>query len=363
MRSRAARAARIAAPLLLFALGAVRCGGPAASSVPTTPLAATPTGYVTYRLAGGDLYRLEARRGARPTDVSTALDALSPAAPDEWLNTSANGRWLLTSTERFGCGGWACLARVSGTLRSGAAIRAPRGALHADAFGAISSDGRTVVYPQGGGRHIRDLWVTRLVAGSWTAPRVITDASRHPYNMQPAISADGRRVKFDCGPGVPEIAGTSICEVSSSGGPVTVVIAPTDGPGGSLHNLVHHPAFAPGGGTVFEADWHGEQIWRVALSSRRPVLVSRVHNDNSPCVLADGRIVSIDFDRPGNRRAVGELRVADPHTGRGAEILTGHNVADIGIGCGGGASAVAAPAAPRRRSHGSIPSRTAAPTS
>ncbi len=83
------------------------------------------------------------------------------------------------------------------------AIRASGSPLHADAFGAISSDGRTVVYPQGGGPHVRDLWVTRLIAGRWTAPALITSASPQRYNMQPAISGDGRRVLFDCGPGVP----------------------------------------------------------------------------------------------------------------------------------------------------------------
>ena len=295
--------------------------------------------FVTYRLTGGHIYELAARSGARPLDVTAALDQLSPRERDEWLNTSPNGRWLLASTERFGCGGWACLVRVDATLHSGASIRVPGGAVHADAFGAISSNGRTVVYPQGGGPHVRDLWVTRLVGDRWTAPALLTAASSRAYNMQPAISADGQSVLFDCGPGVPEIAGTAICSVSTEGGPVTIVIAPGDGPGGTAHHLVHHAAFAPVGGTVFEADWHGEQIWRLARGSRRPVLVSRVNDDNSPCVLPDGRIASIYFDRPGNRGGVGELRIADPNGRHGAEILTGHDVADIGIGCGGAPSA------------------------
>ena len=156
--------------------------------------------------------------------------------------------------------------------------------------GAISSDGRTVVYPQGGGRHVRDLWATRLIAGRWTAPALITSASPQRYNMQPAISGDGRRVLFDCGPGVPEIAGTAICSVSTWGGPVTLVIGPRDGPEGTAQNLVHHAAFGSDGAVVFEADWRGEQIWRLAPGSRRPLLVSRVHDDNSPCV-PDGKIV------------------------------------------------------------------------
>ena len=193
------------------------------------------------------------------------------------------------------------------------------------------------MYPQGGGPHVRDLWVTRLIAGRWTAPALITSASTQRYNMQPTISGDGRRVLFDCGPGVPEIAGTAICSVSTAGGPVTLVIGPRDGPEGTAQNLVHHAAFGSDGAVVFEADWRGEQIWRLAPGSRRPLLVSRVHDDNSPCVLPDGRIASIYFDRPGNRGGIGELRIADPDGGHGTEILTGRDVADIGIGCGGDA--------------------------
>jgi hypothetical protein len=291
-------------------------------------------GFVTYRLLGGDLYRLDARAGAQPVDVSEALARLSGGGADEWLNTTPNGAWLLTSTERFGCGGWACLARVSGSLASGAALHTPAGVIHADGFGAISSDGRTVVFGAGGGAHTRDLWVSRLGSGGWTTPTAITGSSRYRYNTQPAISADGRRVLFDCGPGPAEEPGTAFCEVPVDGGRASVVMAPTGGPGGSLRHEVHHPDFAPNGDLVFEADWRGEQVWRLPRGSRTPVLVSRVHNDNSPCVLPDGRIASLYLDRPGNARGLHEIRVADANGSHGREILTGRDVLDIGIGCG-----------------------------
>jgi hypothetical protein len=359
--ARGPRLAALAAVGLLVVLGAgSRCAG-----VTTGPAARSarpsPEGFVTYRLANGHVYELPASTGASAVDVSAALNRLPPGARDEWLNTSPNGQWLLMSTERFGCGGWACLARLGASLRTGAVIRASGSALHADAFGAVSSDGRTVVYPQGGGPHVRDLWVTRLIAGRWTAPALLTGASPQRYNMQPAISGDGRRVLFDCGPGVPEIAGTAICSVSTSGGPVTQVIGPTDGPGGTAHNLVHHAAFGSDGAVVFEADWRGEQIWRLAPGSRRPLLVSRVHDDNSPCVLPDGRIASIYFDRPGNRSGIGELRIADPYGGHGTEVLSGRDVADIGIGCGGDRPPLAPRATPAGRTRPMSTASIAAP--
>jgi hypothetical protein len=297
--------------------------------------------FVTYRLLDGDIYKLEALTGGQPLDVSAALNRLSHGGGDQWLNTSPNGRWLLTSTERFGCRGWACLARVDGSISAGGALRTAAGVIHADGFSAISSDGRTVVFPQGGGPHTRDLWMTHLAARRWSSPRVITGTSRDAYNTQPAISADGREVLFDCGPGLAGDPGTTICEVSTSGGAVTKAVAPSDGPGGSARNEVHHADFAPGGGIVFEADWRGEQIWRTTLGSRRPLLVSRVHDDNSPCVLPDGRIVSLYLDRPGNANGVHEVRVANADGSHGREILIDRDVLDVGIGCGGGVADVA----------------------
>jgi hypothetical protein len=321
---------------VLLGVTTAQCADSAAPLTHSSPQAFAPSsqGFVTYRLMGGDIYKLDARPAARPVDVSVALDRLAPRALDEWLSTSPDGRWFLTSTERFGCGGWACLARVSASLRSGGALKAPGGVLHADGFGAISSDGRLVVYPQGGGAHTRDLWVTRLRSGHWTSPKIITAASPYEHNTQPAISADGRQVLFDCGPGLAGDPGTAVCSVSDSGGAVTVVMAPDRGPGGTARNEVHHPDFAPGGDVIFEADWRGEQIWRLPHGSSHAVLVSRVHNDNSPCALPDGRIASLYLDRPGNRDGLHEIRVANERGGHGTEILTGRDVLDIGIGCG-----------------------------
>lgn len=292
------------------------------------PSARAATAVISYRLNGGDIYELPARSGAQPRDISTALDRLSARATDDWLNVSPNGAWLLTSTERFGCRGWSCLARVNGSVTKGAALSAPSGLIHPDGFGAISADGRTVVFPQGGGAHTRDLWVTHLRGNRWTNPQAITNASPQDHNAQPAISADGTHVLFDCSTGEPGTSGSEVCEVGIGGGPVTVLV-----PTGS-NNEAHHAAFAPGGGIVFEADWRGEQIWKLPAGARRPVLLSRVHDDNSPCVLPDGRIVSLYLDRPGNRNGVHEIRVADRNGAHGGEILTGRDVLDVGIGCG-----------------------------
>ncbi len=133
------------------------------------PAAAASAGFVTYRL-GDDVYRLDARPHATPVDISAALDKLSPRATDEWLNTSPNGRYLLISTQRFGCGDEACLVRVDGSVGHAEPVGAGRVRLYSDGFSAISSDGDAVVYPQGGGVHTRDLWMTQRGAGGWSKP-------------------------------------------------------------------------------------------------------------------------------------------------------------------------------------------------
>ena len=292
---------------------------------------AAPRGSVTYRQLDGDVFRLAAHAGARPLDVSSALDRLSPRRTDEWLNTSPNGRWLLTSTERFGCGGFACLVRVSASLSRAEPLRA----LHSDGFGAISSDGALVVYPAGDGPHTRDLWAVRRRRGRWTRPFVLTRASGWRFHGQPATSSDGRRVVMDCGNRPVGEPGTALCIVSSAGGPVRTVVTPTQGPGGTGDNEVHHADFGPGGELVFEADWGGERIWRLPAGRRRPVRLSRVGNDNSPCVLPDGRVVSLWLGRRGNPSGNHEIRVADGSGSHAAMLLTGINVLDAGIGCGG----------------------------
>jgi hypothetical protein len=65
------------------------------------------------------------------------------------------------------------------------------------------------------------------------------------------------------------------------------------------------------------------------------VLVSWVTNDNSPCVLPDGRIVSLWLGRPGNRNGVHELKVMNEDGSRARMLLENVDVDDIGTGCGG----------------------------
>jgi hypothetical protein len=152
-------------------------------------------------LPGGDIFRIAAQRGAVPEDLTTKLNALSRGSVDENVNTSANGQWLVLSTDRFGIAsdGYAGLAVVRGDLSAGQAIKVHGAYVHSEGLNAISSDGNVVVFSTGGGPHTRDLWAVTQVNGAWTGPLLLTAASPYAYNAQPALAPDGTHVLFDGG--------------------------------------------------------------------------------------------------------------------------------------------------------------------
>src|SRR5207302_703905 len=105
---------------------------------------------------------------------------------------------------------------------------------------------------------------------TWGPEIVLTSSSPYPYAHDPSFSPDGARVAFDCGPSPYQDPATSICEASVDGSSFRIAVKYTDGPvaadGGGSDWLCHHPAYAPDGSIVFEADWgrageHDEAIW------------------------------------------------------------------------------------------------------
>src|SRR4029079_11622442 len=87
---------------------------------------------------------------------------------------------------------------------------------HANGHAAIASGGDVVVF-QAAGTHGSDLFAVTRASGAWREPRELTTASSHPYHLMPAISDDGARVIFDCGPEPYGQAGTGLCEVAIDG--------------------------------------------------------------------------------------------------------------------------------------------------
>ncbi|MCP4419712.1 MAG: hypothetical protein GY805_24130, partial [Chloroflexi bacterium] len=90
----------------------------------------------------------------------------------------------------------------------------------------------------------------------------------------------------------------------------------------------------PDGSIIFEADWNGEQIWRLPAGSNAPVRVTDAFgNDNSPCVLPDGRIASLWLDRPDGNGGH-ELKIMTADGNDYFLALMDLDVFDLGLGCG-----------------------------
>ena len=300
-------------------------------------------GHVVYRV-NNRVYRMEARPGAKPQDITKALDRLG-AGQDGFITTSSDGEWMLVQTSRFGCGEEMCMVLVNRTVCEAQAVIADGLVIRPQSTAALASGGRTIVFPSSEGPHESDLYAVTKVGDAWSAPVLLTQASRSPYNAQPSISADGLHVIFDCGRESGSGEGTSICEVGIDGTGLIERVPSKAGPGGRSAN--HHASYAPDGSIVFEATWNAgaEQVWR-ASPGKAPELVNgdivdtnptvyRFTDDNSPCVLPDGRVLSLWLGRPAAPgKTVGhELKSMDDHGGSARMVLGNVDVADIGMSC------------------------------
>jgi hypothetical protein len=289
------------------------------------------SGRITYTLAGR-VYRIEATAGAAPEDVSAALESFAPGGGDEMLNSSPDGQWLILHTERFDpqCVGWACLAVVGGDLTTGDILRAPGGMpVRGEGFAAVDNSGTLVVFSAGDGPHVRDLWAVRKLTEGWSDPVLLTGASPYDWNVVPALDETGAHLLFECGD--EPYVGHSSCEVGTDGSGFRVVVAaqaPLD--------ATRTPDYAPDGSVVLEVETatEGERIERLTSGAGAPVPVApSMTNDNSPCVLPDGRIASLWLDRPGGD-GMHELKVMSADGSNYYMLLQGVDVADVGLGCG-----------------------------
>ena len=124
--------------------------------------------------------------------------------------------------------------------------------------------------------------------------------------------------------------------MNTDGSGFRVVLTPADAPAGfPTTGTLHHPDYAPDGSILFESDWEGEQIWRLPLGASEPVRVTdEFGNDNSPCVLPDGRIASLWLERP-NSASLHELKVIAADGSSFVMLLLDVDVVDAGIGCSG----------------------------
>ncbi|HQY62661.1 MAG: hypothetical protein IPQ09_22355 [Myxococcales bacterium] len=288
------------------------------------------TGRILYRYAGYKL--IEARAGAAPFDVGSKLATVSPGS-DSRMNMGADGSFV-SETTRFGCS-TPCLAIFSPTLSSGEKVL-PGGAAVRDMRGVTPAvaGGGTIIVHGGRGTHNTDLYVTRKAGGAWSASTLLTAASTFANNFKPQISPDGLKVVFDCGSDPYGSSGTSICEVNLDAGATGFrkVIGPEGGPGGGRNT--HSPSYDRDGSIVFEGEWTREQVWRIRGTGAPTRVNGTYGNDNTPCLLPNGKVASLWLDRSGNPSGVHELKLMNGDGSGMVMLVTGVDIIDTGLGCG-----------------------------
>lgn len=301
----------------------------------TVTAATSSSGKITYTYQN-NVYRVNAQASATPENVS-ALITSGTRKPERRLNISPDGDWLVLETQNLdvGCDGNYCLAVApSSNPASASLVRAPNLIQDSQGFPAISSDGNLIIYTANGGTHNFDLWAIRKTGSTWAAPVQITQTSTQNYNDQPALSSDGSKVLFDCGAVAFGEGNTSICEISTNGTGFRVVISPSNAPS-SITNKgpIHHADYLSDGSIAFDAAWDADAVWKILGSTISKV--SQVNNNVAPCGLTNGKTASLWLERSGNTNGYHELIITDNNGMNPQTIVTGIDIEDIGIGCGG----------------------------
>ncbi len=290
-------------------------------------------GHITFTIeqiqdVRSEVFRIKAIKGATPENISNSLNRLSPVSTpyDRMLNSSPNGKWLLLGTTRFNpeCASWECLAIVKGDLSSGNALVADGALIHPEGWSAVSSNGDFVVFPQNGdGR--TDLWgISKNSSGNWNAPLNLTGNSTSNINIQPALSADGSKIVFQCNK-PNQSDSEAICQVNSDGTDFRVTVT------AEMINSswLNQPDYAPNGSIVFEDAGGNEQIWRLSPGSTITVKnTNTFSNDNSHCVLTHGRVVSL-WIRDNHH----QMKVMNADDSSYFMLMEGVDVSDTGLGC------------------------------
>lgn len=296
--------------------------------------------YFTYTFADR-VYRVEARVGAPPEDLSARLERFGPGTRDRWLVPSVSGAWLVLSTDRLSCPSVGeCLAVAPRDLASLEAVRPGGDEVAVVGTPAVGDAGDLLIYAAGGGPHAVDLWATRRGASDWGAAVLLTASSSRAYNGSPALGLDGLRVLFDCGASAyPEDGDNDACEVGVDGTGFRVLVGPTTLPD-AREAFVQFPHDGVDG-VLFQASWpigpeSPETIWLLPTAGGAPTPIGRsLSNAVSPCGLRDGRWGALWLGRPENTAGAHELTLL-ARDGSIAGVLTpGIDVTDIGIGCGG----------------------------
>lgn len=325
-------------------LGAVVCGAWFGCGIASMPDAGGSTGggggsasgHFTYGV-GDRVFRVEARVGASPQDVSSSLSRFGTGTRDRWLIPSPNGAHLVLSTDRLSCTLGECLVIAPADLSTLTLVRPGGTEVSLEGTPALTDDGATIVFPSRDGPHETDLWVTRKSNGVWTTATLLTGAATTAYNNMPALTFDGQRVLFDCGTQpYPESGGNDACVVALDGTGLRTLVRSTALPN-ARQDFVQFPHDSLDG-VLFQSAWpigaeSPESIWLLPPTGAPTAIGSALSNAVSPCGLRDGRWGVLWLSRPGNAAGLHELTLMARDGAVLGALTPNVDIADIGIGC------------------------------
>jgi hypothetical protein len=282
-------------------------------------------------MVDGKIFRIAARAGAKPENISARLGFLGNGE-DKSVNVAKAGTWMILETTRPApCQSWECLTLVRGDLKDGTVVSVDGDPVHARGRAAVHGDGAVIVYTSDDGPHDVDLFVLRRSRTTWGPPVLLTKDSTEKFNIMPVLNEAGNRVLFDCGPDPYSQEGTNLCEVGIDGKNFIRKLAATTRAEGKAAVAVRRGDYAPNGSIVFEGEWTGEQLWRFQ-SGNLSRLRAQDSNDNSPCVLSDGRVGSLWLGRSGGS-GLHELKLTTANGSSAVVLLPNVDVADTGLSC------------------------------
>jgi len=313
---------------------------PAWEMPPTGVPATTGRGRVLFLHPDGMFRRVEAVQGGVVENVGAALNRLSPGV-DSRMTQSKDGALIVGETTRFGCS-TPCLAVFGADLASGGRVTRGGEPIRIGATPpVIAAGGRLIVFASAGA-HSLDLYsITRPADPTlgWSKARLLTATSPMAWNHRPSLSTDQTKVVFDCGADADGTEATSVCEVGVDGAGFRVVARPA----APLTNL-HNPSYDADGSIVFEGEGatvingvtgKGERIHRVAAQTPAPTPLAPTYtNDNTPCVLPSGNVVSLWLGRQGNAQGGHELKLMSNKGQFLGMIAQGFDIRDVGLSCG-----------------------------
>lgn len=270
---------------------------------PNPLLASAPSanGHILFMKQNRHVYRIEAKAGAQAVDIDLLLDTVSEGT-EASATISYDGEWFALTTQRFGCTNWECLVIAPLDLSRVEIVRTPAGQVHAPAI--VGTGGNVIAYSEPTESHGGDIFVIhRNAARAWMTPVNVSATSPYSFNSFPVFNADGTKIAFDCGPEPYGDPRTAICEVNADGSGFHVALDAIQSNG--QHPYYNRPSYGPDGSLYFETEYPLETVGHLPLGATAAVdVASEYTDDNSPCVLPNGQIVSLWMGRPGNGNAI-----------------------------------------------------------